>query len=240
MWSWVSDFRHRVTDDFAPETLTGFVDQWEAAEKAGRKSWGIYRDGELGGVVTAADASPMLCQVSCIFKPSFWKGETPRHALTVVLGEIFGGATKASMAFFADNRALISLAHQLGGVREGLFRRHTMRAGKLADVVVIGIQKEAFGEYNSKSARDVAGNVPAHVKHNVIDPGRSGSGALPAADEHKRDHELDGQQQLDGQQLDAANPDALPVVAAAAAVPVHHAVDAEPASRGSAVRQSGA
>ena len=48
---WMKEFRNRVCDDFAPDTLGDFVDQWQREDRAGRRTWSVIRGGELGGVI---------------------------------------------------------------------------------------------------------------------------------------------------------------------------------------------
>lgn len=148
---WISEFRHRVADDFAPNTLEGFVEQWE--RDAGRKTWAVIRDGEIGGVITARALSPLVSEAQCVFAKRFWGHETTLVALRLAfaevftgsIGEVFTGTTKKiSLVLFRDNHAIIGLIKKLGGTVEGTLVDHTLRGGRPVDLVVIGIQKEGF------------------------------------------------------------------------------------------------
>jgi RimJ/RimL family protein N-acetyltransferase len=56
------------------------------------------------------------------------------------------GLTKLYSVIFSDNSAVIHLAHQLGAKREGKLRQHTLRGGKPADMLVLGLTREDFAK----------------------------------------------------------------------------------------------
>jgi RimJ/RimL family protein N-acetyltransferase len=146
VWNWTQEFRDRIADAFAPKTLEAFVALWESMDRAGRKRWAVYRDGELCGVITAQRLSPIVSDAHCVFAKRAWGVETTLASLRIVFAELFsdGTTTKISSMLFADNRSIIGLIRKLGGAVEGRLVNQTMRGGKLVDMVVIGIQKEAF------------------------------------------------------------------------------------------------
>ena len=59
IWSWTQEFRNRVADDWSPSTLDDFVGDWESKSAAGRRTWAVLRDGELGGMVNSMRLSPV-------------------------------------------------------------------------------------------------------------------------------------------------------------------------------------
>jgi RimJ/RimL family protein N-acetyltransferase len=147
VWQWVSDFRSRVADDFAPKTLEDFVAQQLAS--SGR-TWATYRDGELCGMVSFEPVSPVSGLTHCLFRKDFWGRNTTREALRLVYTEIFaGGCHKVFGTPFRDNNAMISLARSIGFQREGVLREQTKRGGVFVDMVVLGMTKGDFEKWAS-------------------------------------------------------------------------------------------
>src|ERR1700683_3689485 len=143
VWAWTEPFQNRVRDDFSPKTIEQFLDEWEAAEAGGRESWSVTRDGELGGMIQSTRCSPILADVGCVFKPSFWGQATTKPAMETVLTEIFStGILKITSSAFRDNAAVIGLLKNLGGKTEAVLEGHTLRGGRLVDVVIISLTKE--------------------------------------------------------------------------------------------------
>jgi RimJ/RimL family protein N-acetyltransferase len=163
VWGWTVESRRQVADDFAVKTLDEFVNQWEAAERAGRSSWGVWRDKELGGAVTSARVNPMCVDAHCVFKRSFWGHAVTVEALRLVFEEIFSnGETQKIMATaFRDNHALLGLVRKLGFQKEGVLRQQTRRNGEMVDVVLIGLTAEGFGQVSSARVPTGAGSPQA-------------------------------------------------------------------------------
>jgi|HubBroStandDraft_1064217.scaffolds.fasta_scaffold130886_2 RimJ/RimL family protein N-acetyltransferase len=183
VWVWVSEFRHRVCDDYSPKTLEAFVDLWEAGDRTGRKRWAVYRDGELCGVITVQRLSPVLSDAHYIFAKRAWGAETTLASLRIVFARLFmDGATKISSTLFADNRSIISLIRRLGGSVEGRLVNQTMRGGKPVDMVAIGIQKDAFvGSIEGVERPDGSGAVELNLDA-PQQPDQSGEQKQPAAE----------------------------------------------------------
>ncbi|HNY39489.1 MAG TPA: GNAT family protein [Bryobacteraceae bacterium] len=145
VWEWIQEFRNRVCDDFAPADLDGFLADYHAKAAAGVETWGVVRDGELGGLISFQRLSPVLGTSHLLFKRSFWGQDTTIPAVRMVYEQAFGtGVSKIMSLVFRDNRAVISFAQKLGAHREGTFYRHTQRNGKLVDMVALGLSKEDF------------------------------------------------------------------------------------------------
>jgi len=146
IWRWIEQFRSKVADDYSPKTLDAFVKEWQDDHKRGTRSWGVVRDGELGGVVKSILLGPGIADLHAIFKREFWGHKTTLAALRMVCEELFEPPEmrKLLVNAFHDNRPSISMACALGGLREGTLRGHTMRDGVPIDVVLIGIHREGF------------------------------------------------------------------------------------------------
>jgi RimJ/RimL family protein N-acetyltransferase len=150
VWSWIQDFRARVTDDFSPQTLEEFVVQWEQL-KAQRTTWGVWRGAELGGLVAWEPwPVPGVGVSHALFKREFWGRGTTRRALELVYGELFEDGVRKILGFpFASNHAIIGLGKSIGAKTEGVLRRQTLQGGKPVDLVILGLLKEDFEKCRS-------------------------------------------------------------------------------------------
>src|SRR5579872_629050 len=221
VWEWVREFRDRVADDFAPSTLAEFVSQWEAQDAAGRRTWAVLRDGELGGVITSNRLSPIVADAHCVFKREFWGRDTTAEALRHVFAAIFAqGVEKITSLAFRDNHALFGLVARLGFEREGTLRQHTRRRGELVDMVIVGLRRERF---NGLSDRPLGSDRCAEQ-----------FAGKPHDDQHGNEHP----EPVRDVQLQP-HADAVPVGAAVAALRVHQQLDDKPTSGGGAVPAGG-
>lgn len=149
VWSWIQEFRSRVADDFGPKTLAEFMERWRS--NPAQRSWAVYRDGELGGLVTFVPENTVTGITHCIFKKSFWGHKTTVPALRLVYSEIFAeGFHKVCSLAFRDNVQILHMARTLGGEKEGILREHTMRNEELTDMMIIGLTKTQFDEAQQK------------------------------------------------------------------------------------------
>jgi RimJ/RimL family protein N-acetyltransferase len=155
VWGWTQESRRQVADDFSVQTLDEFVSRWEAAERVGRWSWGVWRDGELGGAVTSMQISPVCADAHCVFKRSFWGHATTAQALKLIFDEIFAReeTQKITTQAFADNHALLGLVRKLGFQKEGVLKQQTRRAGQMIDVAIIGLTKGGFAQFAAERQR---------------------------------------------------------------------------------------
>ncbi len=152
IWTWTEEFRHQVTDDFGPKSLAEFMADWEAKGEL-RLSWAIVHEGEIGGLVCVDRVSPVLGAVQFITKRSFWGSEKILPPIRAAYAAAFAtGIQKLYSAVFIDNANVIHLARLLGAVREGRLRNHTMRGGKPADMLVLGITAADFAAAAPKEA----------------------------------------------------------------------------------------
>lgn len=159
LWGWMEAFRDRVADDFAPQTLEEFLDDW-AERSGGWKSWGVWLGEDLGGLVTYEPWPTGGVGVShALFKKSFWGRAITRAALTLVYEELFANGTRKILGFpFRGNNAIIDLGKSLGAKTEGVLRQQTLKGGQPADLVVLGLLKEDFEKCRNSSP---SGSAPA-------------------------------------------------------------------------------
>lgn len=163
LYRWIETFRDRVADDFAPNTLGEFVilmaDRLES-----HKSWAIYRDEELGGLITFERLNPWLGTAHVLLKPEFQAKRTKGEQLAVkacrqAVTEMFQeGIGKLSFYPFAGNLAIGSLLINIGAKREGTLEAHTLSNGKPVDIWMYGLTKENFkGEHHARNAVERSG-----------------------------------------------------------------------------------
>lgn len=163
-------FLRRVADDFAPQTVEQFVDFSQKAASQSR-TWGIYRDGELGGVICLDMVNPVtgLGHITC--KKEFWGRKTTDPACQLALEAIFNeaGLLKISAMVFADNQAARSLYKRFGGKEEGVLRSQTMRGGEPVDMILVGLTAEDFKNGTDHRTGRVARSKEQLAKQSDID-----------------------------------------------------------------------
>jgi len=154
VWMWIQKFRHKVADDFSPKTLEEFV-SLEASKWDRQKTWAIYGDGELGGLVVFERESPWVGSAHLVLKPDFQGKGLAVKALRQTFGAMFAeGVGRLVFYVFSGNLAVGSLIVNLGGQREGCLRGHSLQDGKPADVWVYGLMKAEFeGKQHELSVR---------------------------------------------------------------------------------------
>jgi RimJ/RimL family protein N-acetyltransferase len=148
LWHWINSFRDRVADDFAPRTFDEFLDDWNARAPVTR-TWGVWRDEELGGIVSILPINPIHCQTHVIFAKRFWGHETTVPALQQVYAQVFAaGVLRISSHVFADNHQLIALARAIGAVEETPPHRPlpacTLRNGQPVAMRIVTLFPEEF------------------------------------------------------------------------------------------------
>lgn len=191
-------FRGRVSDDFGPQTLDAFVEAMLLAWPH-QKTWAIYGDGELGGVITFQRVNHWLGTAHCVFKPDFQGKNIAPEACKVAIAEMFGeGIGKLAFYVVGRNLAIGSMLIQLGAKNEGSLRGHTLCGGKPTAINVYGLLKEEFENvYRSGTGID-------HIEHHRGRPGDcGGSDQRGIEDEHQLDdsHALAGNESAPGPDL---------------------------------------
>jgi RimJ/RimL family protein N-acetyltransferase len=161
IWDWLQPFYDRVYDDSGPKSLEEFVDQWVRAERNGRRSWGVIKNGGFGGVIVASSISPWVAEMHCIFRKEFWGHENTIPALEAVADLLISeGIDKVTAGVAFDNHGLIALLKKLGGVKEGGLKGQLRRKGEPTELIIMAIHKEA---YNAR--RRILKLQPAGVEH---------------------------------------------------------------------------
>lgn len=155
VWQWLEPFRARVSDDFSPKTMDEFV-RWFMAQSDVMKTWGVYRSGELGGVISFQQVSPVVGTAHATFKKTFWGHGTTIPALQMAFAEMFEIVPKVSSPVFQANKAMLGLLAKMGARREGLLEGHTLQGGKPVNLVMVGCFKDSFGKVAEAPERKAA------------------------------------------------------------------------------------
>lgn len=172
-WLWTRDLRGRIMDDFGPRTLEEFV-VWAVRTSERARTWGVWKSGELGGLVTFEAHNPVMGVSHVVFRKTFWGRATTVAALRAVYGEVFSsGIQKIASVVFEDNHAVRALARRGGAREEGVLRAHTLRGGKPASMIALGILKEEFERGINGSVGSTGGSGGQHDgskdQHGVVD-----------------------------------------------------------------------
>jgi RimJ/RimL family protein N-acetyltransferase len=151
VWHWTQGFRRQVADDFAPQELGVFVRDMMAIRA---RTWGVYRDGRVGGVLWFEQTSPVAGIAHAIFSRSFWGSKTTVPAMSAAVAAVMdSGVRKISAIVFADNHAARGIYRRLGFRDEGILRAHTMRRGEMVDMAVCGLTREGWNEFIGRIGR---------------------------------------------------------------------------------------
>ena len=144
LWEWIEAARKAVADDFSPTTPIEFlVDESNLPENVA--TFGILREGELGGYVKAVQTSPIVVEAHCVFKQEFYGSATTIPALSLIAGQLFDcGIERITMPVYAHNFAIKSLIKKLGGVEEGRLRNYTKQNSQPVDLLIFGLLKADF------------------------------------------------------------------------------------------------
>lgn len=138
IFSWMAPFMARVSDDYSPKTMDAFV-EWFMGQSAVMKTWGVYRDGELGGVISFQQISPVVGTAHATFKKTFWGQATSVPALQLASAEMFQTCQKVALPVFGNNKSMLGLLAKLGAKKEGILKAHTVRDGKPLDIVMLAL-----------------------------------------------------------------------------------------------------
>lgn len=148
LYDWALPVWRSVASDDAPKDREGFIEyQLNTADTPGVKTWGVYRDGELGGYVSAIRHAgrEWIALTHCIFRKEFWGGSTTTASLRKIAQEIFDdGAVKIEMWVFSDNHAVKGLIRRLGGREEGCLSAQVVREGEFIDMCIYALTPESL------------------------------------------------------------------------------------------------
>ena len=170
IWRWIEPFRAKVSDDFSPQTLEAFVSSMASKWDQG-KSWAVYGDDELGGLITFERLSPWLGTAHLILKPDFQGRGIAVKACRLAVAEMFAEGV-GKLAFFplAGNLAIGSLLINLGAEREGKMVGHTLCGGKPADMWIYGLSKVEFEE-KLNAANDTGADRRGRIDSGLVPVG---------------------------------------------------------------------
>jgi RimJ/RimL family protein N-acetyltransferase len=149
VWHWTRDIASRVEDDFAPKTLEAFV-EYSVDLAARSRTWGVWRDGELGGLMLLEPLNPVAGLAHLVFKRSFWGRATTDHAILAACRQVFeSGLLKVCGMVFEDNNAVRAMYRRIGFREEGKLHGQTLRGGKPVNVIACGMTKEIWDGINN-------------------------------------------------------------------------------------------
>ena len=159
VWLWLQEAGSSLLNDQGPQTMDAFVDEWLARRSV---TWGVYRDGDLGGWLCYEPLNEHHGNVHCVFRKAFWGTKTTHPAITQVIEQGFAhGIQTVGMLVPMANRAIQDVIKRLGGVKEADIARIYTRQG---EVITQGgeplpmIQYRLYAEdWYAKSALSAAG-----------------------------------------------------------------------------------
>jgi RimJ/RimL family protein N-acetyltransferase len=159
VWSWIQPFKSRVLDDFSPSTVDEYVRSMVFRTQA-QMTFGVYRAGELGGLIWFERGNGVSGVIHVVFKRSFWGTATTEPMLREAVERYFAtGAEKLNSIFFTDNHAVRAVVKKFGCRSEGVVAAATRRAGELVSLELWGVTKEEFlnGHRDSSTGVDHCG-----------------------------------------------------------------------------------
>lgn len=158
VFGWMQPCWHQACDDFVKKDVGWFVDSMIELSLRSR-TWGVWREGELGGLIALEPLNPVAGLAHLVFKKSFWGSKTTLAAANQALEKVLGGgeAGKICGHVFPDNHPMRAMYGKLGFREEGRLRGQTMRNGKPADVIACGLTREMW-------AARAAGERDVHVR----------------------------------------------------------------------------
>lgn len=153
-WAWAEYRREQLADDFFPASLPAFVESYSDRFRNSR-TFGLCKNGVLNGVVIIEPQSPVVATAHILLSRRLWG--VPAAVLRGVALLAFEGdpALIRIQSFVpAWNRLAIALSVRIGGTVEGVLRGATLRGGKPADAVLIGMTR---GEFYGTELRGIDG-----------------------------------------------------------------------------------
>ena len=185
VWGWMAEFRGQVADDFAPQTLGQFMafmrDGWSR-----QKTWAIYGDDELGGLITFERLSPWLGTAHITLKRVFQgKGIAVPVCREAVAAMFEQGIGKLSFYPLSGNLAIGSLLVGLGAKREGKLEAQTLCHGRPANITVYGLTRPSFEEKQNANSTHTGNSGDRS-----LDPGLGSVGHTEDQHRHAKQREL--------------------------------------------------
>jgi RimJ/RimL family protein N-acetyltransferase len=179
----MESFREKVSDDFSPQNQADFMramaHKWDSI-----RTWAVYGDGELGGLITFEKLTPWVGTAHFLLKHEFHRKGIAVKAARQAAAEIFEREDVGKLVFYplAGNLAIGSLLCNIGARREGTLAGHTLCGGKPTAMWVYGLLKTEFLNHASNS--DSSGSRGPRLDRGVASERRAQD------HENKLDHQL--------------------------------------------------
>ena len=140
LWQWCQAFWDSVCDDNVPRPQVEFV---MFKEIQGSTNFGVYRDGQLGGILSFDPINSWVCQAHVVFRKEFWGRDTTERGIQLGIELAWKiGYTKIVALVYEHNIRIKALIQAVGGKQEGYHVAQTRQNGKPVDMVSYGIFKE--------------------------------------------------------------------------------------------------
>lgn len=138
LWEWMCYFPREMFDDFERwETYRHFEKEMDRRAEA-ETTWMATEAGVPVGFMSAAKHNDHLASMRgiCFAKEVHGTG-VPLRAMRLCLDQIFAtGVYKINSYAFVDNLRSIRFYKKLGAREQGLLERHTLRNGKMTDILL--------------------------------------------------------------------------------------------------------
>lgn len=141
-WGWVEKRLGQIADDFFPRTPGEFVERYFSRYS---RTLALWKDGSLSGVIAFEQASPIVVTAHILLSRRLWG--SPAEELRQAAKLLFESQPEIIriQAFIpAWNRLAVAMVRRIGGEVEGVLRACTLRDGKPADAVLMGLTREEF------------------------------------------------------------------------------------------------
>ena len=130
VWLWLQEAGSSLLNDQGPQTMDAFVDDWLARRSV---TWGVWRDGDLGGWVAYEPVSEAIGSAHCVFRKAFWGAATTKPALEQVIADCHAnGVKRIVMTVPVANGAIRQLIRdRLGAFKDADIYRTFLPNGEL-------------------------------------------------------------------------------------------------------------
>lgn len=121
IFSWIGSFRDKLAIDEAPDDIVEFV-ELQRARELDHQTWGVLKNGELGGFISFEPVNVEIGKVQAIFKKSFWGHATTKPALNQALAQIFDSQAQDTIFFepLERNHGIRFLVQAVGAKEIGI------------------------------------------------------------------------------------------------------------------------
>lgn len=150
VWLWMEPVLKYVANDDSPRTMEAYVDyQLERLENS--ITWGVYRDGILGGFISFEPINEQAGMAHTIFnrgthrRDSFFGRKTTVPALTMAALQLFTiGIEQIVMTPFEDNAAILALLQYIGARKRALWFDAATRGGQPVNLVHLTLSPDSL------------------------------------------------------------------------------------------------